>query len=126
MGGGTYELISAHDSHHAQRLHTMICRMEGGVSGLRAVISEYDVGDEVCVEILHVFAILLRVLLHGGFEGCFRLRVFGGSAAAVDRSTLQTVAVDVHVGELGVVAVEVDDAGLVVLTVCEGFVEWLE
>ena len=104
------ELVVADDGHDAQGLDAVAARVVLDVVGVVALVAKDDVVVDEGVEVLD--AELLHVLL----EGRLVLRVVGAAAAAVVLGRIgDAVAVNVHVGEVAALALDVDDVVVVLV-----------
>lgn len=119
MGGPvTYKFVAADHGHETQGLHAVLLRVESLIPGLGSGVTKDHVRVHVGVEVGD--ALLVR--LDGVCEGGDGLSIAGVAAPpVVCGTTLRTVAVYVHVGELAARALYVEDVvvGDVVATVGE-------
>src|SRR4051812_4276315 len=81
-GIASHHLIVTNNSHNTQWLHTILLRIETG-------ITKHDIGVQISIEILN--AKLAQLVLESGFALPSRV------GAAVSAFIIQTVAVYVHV-----------------------------
>lgn len=117
-----YQLVVANNSHNRERLDAVRLGVEGGVASSATLVAKDDIRVNIGIEILLAGA----VAADGAGERGLALGVGGLAAAAIVGSTaLDAVAVNVHVCELAILALEVDDlvVGRVVTTVREGCAE---
>lgn len=116
-GHDTYELVVANDCHDTQRLNVMVLWVERGiVSGTIVVaafafVAEDYVRDIIRIQIVHL-SCKRGILLYSILEGCRILIV-----ARATSTSLNAIAIDVHVGQIVAMAVQVEHTCCVVLTV---------
>lgn len=121
VGGGkkTCKFIPTNNGHDAERLDTSGCRLKGLPPGFAARVAEDDKGVDLGIQVGDA----LVVGLDGGLERGDGLGVLAAAAAGVvfGGAVLETVAVDVGVGEVGAGAFDVDyvEVGFVVAAVGE-------
>lgn len=102
----TYHLVAAHDGHYTQWLDAMLARVKRRPSRGVTRVSEDDVRVRVGVEIRLAGAITLDEILEGGDV---QQRLVEVATAVVRGAALNAVAADVHVGELAILARDVQD-----------------
>lgn len=106
QGHVTYQLVVAHDGHDAQRLDAVLPRVKVCKALPAARVAKDDVRMGIGVEI----ALAGAVAAEGVSKGRDGLGVARGAAATVvGWAVLDAVAVDVHVDQLAVFALQVDD-----------------
>lgn len=122
-GKKSHHLVVANDSHDTQGLDAIVLRVEGRVwSAAIAVVgrvAEDNVRVVVGVQVADVVSLDIRVLLDQALERSGGLRVGRATASSIAFVGLVTIAVDVHVCEAAIVAVDVDGARLLVFAVGE-------
>lgn len=102
----TYQLVVAHNSHYTQRLNTILARIKRLVALAGALVSKHDIGMYIRVEVPRVGAVAAQDI----GKGRHGLHIGGGAAAAVvGGAELDAVAVNVHVGEVSLFALDVED-----------------
>lgn len=66
----TYELVTTHDSDERKRFNSIALRLEGNISVLAAIITQYDIGVNVCVEIVNASAVASNSVFEGRLGLC--------------------------------------------------------
>ena len=115
----THQLIPTNNSHNTKRLQSMILRMEVGVSTLTTIVSKHNIRNIIGIHIRNIMSLNLGVLLYLILESSGSLSIGRLTASTVAVVGLIAITVDVHVGEEGVVAVDVHDSCGGVLAVGE-------
>ena len=107
----SYQLVTTHLGHDAERLNAVLLRIKRRA---RAIVSEHDIGVYLGVQVGDADL----VVDDGVFETRLRLGIAAAAASAVFAgAALLAIAVDIHIGELLAVAVQVDHAGCGVFAV---------
>ena len=92
-------------------------RVEGNVAGAATLVAKDDVRVNIGIEVTLALAVAADSVL----ERSLRLGVARASASAVvGRAALDTVTVDVHVDELAVLALKIDDIVIVAVVTTVG------
>lgn len=108
----THHLIVANDCHDTQRLNPVVLRVESRIWPAAIVvvggIAKDNIGNVVGIQIANVVALNVGILLDQALERRRGLGVGRVAATTISFVGLIAVAVDVHVGEEGVIAMNVD------------------
>lgn len=92
----------------------MLLGVECSIAISRTVVAEHDVVMDVSIEILNA----VTILCHGVLESSLGLSIVRVSAAAiVTFAMLQAVTVDIHVGQVPTLTLQIDNS-LVLQMVC--------
>jgi len=108
---GTYQLVSANDGHDTERFDVVFVGLERGVC---ALVAEDDVRVDFGVQVVNASPVFGNSVLEAGLTLCVATAT---AAAVLARAALLSVTVDVHVGKLRVLALEVECTRLLVLAV---------
>ena len=107
----SYQLVTTHHRHDAEWFDAILLRIKRRA---RAVVSEHDIRVHFGVQVGDSDL----VVDDGVFEARLRLSIAAAAASAVFAgAALLAIAVDIHIGELLAVAVQVDHAGCGVFAV---------
>lgn len=123
VGVSSYQLVVADNSHHGEGLHANGLRIPS-VPVSATLVTEDDIRVGIGVKIPLAGAIASDSISESGdILGITRV----AAAAIISRATLDTITVDVHVGESAVGALKVDDTiiGKVITAVGGGYVKEL-
>lgn len=108
----TYQLVTANHSHERQGLDAVVLRVESNVAGAAALVAKDDVWVNIGVQV----TLALTVAADSVLERSLRLGVARASASAIISGTaLDTIAVNIHVDELAVLALKIDDIVIVAM-----------
>lgn len=121
VGGSSYQLVVADNSHHGEGLNANGLRIPS-VPISATLVTEDDIGVGIGVKIPLAGAIASDSI---GESGDILSITRVAAAAIISRAALDTITVDVHVGKSAVGALKVDDTiiGKMVTTVAGGYVK---
>lgn len=95
IGKETHQFIVANNSHNRKRFDANALRVEGLPTRLATIVTKDDIWGSVGIKILLTGAVARHDILEGGDRLSIR-RV--ATATVISRATLNTIAVDIHIG----------------------------